>query len=246
MLTTTQFELEFTEVATSDLPTAAILVAAGNATRMGGNKQFLPLLGIPVLARSLMAFQNCPQIRDIVVVARKEEIPDVQRLADEYFILKLTAVVAGGAQRQDSVEHGLLALADDIVYVAIHDGARPMITPASIEAVLTDARAHGAAALGVPVKDTIKQVDGQMRIERTIPRETLYAVQTPQVFDVAIYKKALDYAKANALAVTDDCMLCEAAGFPVFITTGSYSNIKITTPEDIAVAENYLAGEEQP
>ncbi len=245
MQTTTEFQLEYSVVDGDTLPCAAILVAAGNATRMGGEKQFLSVLGIPVLVRTMLAFEQCDAVRDIVVVARDKDIPEVQVLADAYGISKLTAIVAGGKERQDSVENGLQALASDVFYVAIHDGARPLITPQLIHRVIEDAHLIGAAAPGVLVKDTIKQADEDKRILRTVPRSDLYAIQTPQVFDRAIYSEALAIAKANSLAVTDDCMLCESAGFPVKITEGSYRNIKITTQEDVAFAEVLLRQEEQ-
>ena len=151
MQTTTEFQLEYSVVDGDTLPCAAILVAAGNATRMGGEKQFLSVFGIPVLARTMLAFEQCDAVRDIVVVARDKDIPEVQVLADTYGISKLTAIVAGGKERQDSVENGLQALASDVVYVAIHDGARPLITPELIHKVIEEAHINGAAAPGVPV-----------------------------------------------------------------------------------------------
>jgi len=242
MSLTTEFELEYTVLEETTLPCAAVIVAAGNATRMGCNKQLVPLLGIPVIVRSMLAFEKCPRVRDIVVVAKEEEIADVQELAERYHVTKLIAVVEGGNERQYSVENGLAALAKDTVYVAIHDGARPLVTPELIESVINDACLKGASALAVPVKNTIKQViDG--RVEKTFQRDLLYAIQTPQVFDLAIYRKALALAKEQNLEVTDDCKICEAAGFPVYITQGSYLNMKITTPEDLIVAEALLSRE---
>jgi 2-C-methyl-D-erythritol 4-phosphate cytidylyltransferase len=240
----TEFQLEFSVVEGKEMPCAAIIVAAGNATRMGKNKQFATLLGVPVLARTMMAFENCSDIRDIIVVAKESEIADVQRLADEYHISKVTAVVAGGKERQDSVANGLAAVKKDILYLAIHDGARPLITPELISKVLCDAKEKGASALGVPVKDTIKQVGERGRIVGTPERSTLFAVQTPQVFDVDIYQKSLAFAKEHNLSVTDDCRICEAAGYPVFITESSYRNLKITTPEDLILAEALLREDE--
>ncbi len=239
MNTTTEFQLDFTVLDDAVLPAAAIIVAAGSGSRIGINKQFAPLLGIPILARSMLAFQQTKEIRDIIVVTREHEIADVQTLADTYQISKLTAIVAGGSERQTSVENGLAALCEDILYVAIHDGARPLVTPVMIEHVLQDAKNNGAATLAVPVKNTIKQVENG-RIIHTPKRETLWAVQTPQVFDVAIYQKALDLAKQDKLMVTDDCSICEHAGYPVTITPGDYCNLKITTPEDLWVAEAFL------
>lgn len=236
----TKFQLDYTVIDGGDFPCAAILVAAGNATRMGCNKQLVTLLGIPVIARSMMAFQQCQAIRDIIVVTRVEDMGDIQNLAEQYGITKLTAVVEGGAERQQSVENGLGAVSDDVLYVAIHDGARPLITPELIEKVVADAKEKGAAALGVPVKNTIKQVENN-RIVHTPPRSTLWAVQTPQVFDLSIYRSALVYASEHQLAVTDDCSICECAGYPVYITPSDYCNLKITTPEDLLFAEALLS-----
>lgn len=239
----TDFQLEYTVIEGDTPPCAAIIVAAGNATRMGGCKQLIPLLGIPVLARSMMALEQCDGIRDIVVVAREEDAADIQKLADQYNIRKLTAVVSGGEERRDSVAKGLEAVAPDIVYIAIHDGARPLITPELIGKTLDCAKAHGAAALGVPVKNTIKRVNEDGQVLDTLERSCLMAVQTPQIFDISIYKQALAFAKEHPLAVTDDCSICEAAGFPVYIVEGSYRNLKITTPEDVIMAEALLARE---
>lgn len=238
------FQLEYTLLEEDTPPTAAIIVAAGNATRMGNNKQMMPLLGIPVLARSMMVFEKCSNIRDILVVAREEDKADIQKLAEQYAIHKLTAIVTGGEQRQQSVENGVQSIAPDIVYVAIHDGARPLITCDLIDKTLSAAKQWGAAALGVKVKNTIKKVSIDGRIAQTLNRSHLFAMQTPQIFDVAIYKKALAIAKQQELSVTDDCQICEEAGYPVYVVEGDYRNIKITTPEDIAMAEALLCQEE--
>ena len=233
----TEFQLTYMET-DSDIPAvAAVIVAAGNATRMGGPKQLLPLVGVPVLARSMMAFEACAAIRDIVVVARREETADVQSLADAYHIHKVTAIVPGGEERQHSVMNGLEAVAQDVQYVAIHDGARPLVTTELIESVLAAAKQSGAAAPGVPVTDTIKRVTPQGRIAETVCREDLCAMQTPQIFDYPLYRQALEEAVRSKLVVTDDCQIMEAAGFPVTVVPGDYHNIKITTPEDLVVAQ---------
>ncbi len=223
-------------------PVAAIIVAAGNSTRMGQNKQFIPLLGIPIIARSLLAFETCAKVRDIIVVTKENCMADTQRICDEYNISKLTAIVEGGETRQESVENGIKATSLDISYYAIHDGARPLVSPDEISKCIDAARTNGSAALGVYVKDTIKRVNIEKRILETPKREFLMAVQTPQIFEAEIYKNALAKAKKNNLIVTDDCGLVENAGYPVFIVEGSYENIKVTTPEDIAVAESILEG----
>ncbi len=235
------FALQYT-VMEDFSPVAAIIVAAGNSTRMGQNKQFIPLLGIPTVARTLLAFETCANVRDIIVVTKEDCIADIERICDEYNISKLTAIVEGGETRQQSVENGIDAASLDISYYAIHDGARPLVTPDDISECIDAARIHGSAALGVFVKDTIKRVNIEKRILETPNREFLMAVQTPQIFEAEIYKKALTNAKEKGLTVTDDCGLVEDAGYPVFIVEGSYENIKVTTPEDIAVAEAILKG----
>lgn len=221
----------------------AIVVAAGNATRMGRDKQLIPLLGIPVLARSLHAFDRCPSIRHIVVVAREAAIGEVRELCRRYEIAKLADVVPGGKTRQESVARGLEACPDDTEYYAIHDGARPLVTQSCIRAAIRGALTHGAAAAGMRVKDTIKKVAPGGRVLKTPERSGLVAVQTPQVFRKDLYLEAVRRSLEKNWQVTDDCALCERAGFEVYITEGCYSNIKITTKEDIAVAEALLRQE---
>ncbi len=240
-----KFQLEYTLVDSDQPVVTAIVVAAGSGSRMGREKQLMPLLGVPVLARTLTAFEQCDAVRDIIVVTKEEMIADVQNLVDTYNIKKVTAVVSGGKERQESVANGLSQVSLDTVYVAIHDGARPLITPDEIQKVITVAGETGAAALAVPVKDTIKRVDSNGKIIETPLRSSLMAMQTPQVFDVSLYHKALENATALGLAVTDDCQILEAAGYPVYTVEGSYRNIKITTPDDVALAEVLLAQEER-
>ncbi len=243
MSTTYQFQLEFTEIQSDTLPVAAIVVAAGSGTRMGYNKQMALLSGVPVLARSLLAFEQAECIRDVVVVTREQEMADVQKLVQEYNITKVIAIVEGGAQRQDSVASGLSALAEDTVYVAIHDGARPLVEPKMIEAVVSNAKQTGAAALAVPLKDTVKLAEDYL-IQKTLDRSQLWAMQTPQVFDLKRYLEAIAVLQEANQSVTDDCQVMEQAGYPVVITPGSYRNIKITTPEDMLIAQ-VLLGEEK-
>lgn len=222
----------------------AIVVAAGSATRMGRDKQMIPLLGVPVLIRSLYAFDLCPDIQHIVVVAKESALSDIRQLCKRYEIAKLTRVVAGGSTRQESVLRGLEACPEETEYYAIHDGARPLVTGECIRKAIRGAIRHGAAAAGVQVKDTLKRVDAQGKVLKTPEREGLVAVQTPQVFRRELYQEAVRRSKGQNWQVTDDCALCERAGFEVYITEGCYSNIKITTVEDIAMAEALLQQEE--
>lgn len=219
---------------------SAIIVAAGNSTRMGSNKQLLTLGDRPVIAHTLLAFERCESIDEIVLVTRAEDVETLRTIAEENGITKLTAVVSGGAERQDSVANGVAACDGRAAYFAIHDGARPLITPETIVSVIEAARKDGAAAAAVRVKDTVKVADVHGFIVDTPDRATLWNVQTPQIFEKALYLDALEKARQSGLAVTDDCRLAEAAGYPVKLVEGSYANIKITTPEDIRIAEGWL------
>ncbi len=219
---------------------AAVIVAAGNSTRMGTPKQFLPLGDRPVIAHTLAAFEQSPCITEIVLVAREEDIPALRDIADTYAIRKLHTIVVGGADRQQSVTNGVHACSDAVAIFAIHDGARPLVRPTDIEAVVTAAVRDGAAALAVRVKDTIKVADADGFIADTPDRATLWSVQTPQVFERTAYLNALDTAKQRGVSYTDDCQLLEAVGKAVRLVEGSYTNLKITTPEDITVAEGLL------
>lgn len=216
---------------------AAVIVAAGGATRMGGiNKQFLCLCGIPVLARSLLAFQNHPRISQIVAVCRQEDRADVQKLVCQYEISKLTDITAGGKSRAESVQHGLELCRQELA--AVHDGARPLVSAPVIARVLDAAELYGAAACAVPVKDTVKQADQGGKILATPDRSRLRLVQTPQAFDLRLYRQAAEELGDDAITgLTDDCAVLEAAGHDVYLVEGDYRNIKITTPEDMAVAE---------
>lgn len=238
------FQLEYIEVESDQPVVTAIIVAAGSGRRMGQDKQMMSLLGVPVLARTIMAFEHCAIIRDIVVVTRQEAISDVQTLISTYNFHKIIAIVAGGKERNESVANGIAAVSNDTVYVAIHDGARPLVTPDEITKVVSVAGETGGAALAVPVKDTIKRVDSQHKILETPLRSSLMAMQTPQVFELGLYKRALEKNIALGLNVTDDCQILENAGYAVYTVEGSYRNLKITTPEDILFAEALLSQEE--
>lgn len=236
----TDFELQYTFFTEYEAPVAAIIVAAGSSTRMGGSKQFMPILSVPVIGRTLLAFQNCSLIRDIIVVAREDDIADIQKICDKYNITKLTDIAVGGELRQDSVQNGLLKLNPDVEYVAVHDGARPLISPEKIKECVEKAMEKGACAVGVKVKDTIKRINIESKIVETPNRDNYVFIQTPQVFDVKMLKSAYEKVRNDGITVTDDCSVCEYYGASVFVIDGSYDNIKITTPEDIAIAESIL------
>ena len=219
---------------------SVVIVCAGNSTRMGGvNKILLPLGERKVIGVTMQAFQACESICEIVIVAREADIPAIQEEAQLAGITKLAACTTGGATRQESVINGIKKISKDSELVAVHDGARPLVRPEHVEKVIKDASVFGGATLGVPVKDTIKTVDGGL-IADTPPRSSLYITQTPQVFTRGLYFEGIDFALEHGLDFTDDCQLVEAIGGKVAMTLGDYTNIKITTPEDIAIAEVLL------
>lgn len=221
----------------------AVLLAAGNSTRMGGSRSKVleELGGRPALCRSLEVLDRCPLIGEICLVCREQDRADMLPLTSG--LATPVQVVPGGAQRQDSVEQGVEALTGPWEYVAIHDGARPLVTEEVLAAVCRDAMAYGAATAAVPSKDTCKLADEAGFVAATPARDRLWAVQTPQAFSLALYREALGKARAAGQSYTDDCQLIEAAGGSVKLTMGDYRNIKLTTPEDLLAARAYLGGE---
>lgn len=219
--------------------TSAVIVCAGNSTRMGVNKILLPLGGRLVAGVTMQAFQACESVKEIIIVAREADIPAIMEEAQKAGITKLKECTAGGDTRQQSVINGIRCISQDTELVAVHDGARPLVKPEHIEKAIKDALVFGGAALGVPVKDTIKVVDGGL-ITDTPPRSSLYITQTPQIFRKKLYFEGIDFALEHGLDFTDDCQLVEAIGGKVYMTAGDYTNIKITTPEDIKIAETLL------
>lgn len=222
---------------------SAIIVAAGGSVRMGiaDSKQFIPLLGRPAIEYTLRAFEKCHFIKEIVVVCREQDKERIRLIADENGFSKVSSLVEGGASRAESVRNGIKAASSKAKYFAIHDGARPLITVEEIERVIEAAFETGAATLGVPVKDTIKIVDGYNKIESTPLRSQLRAVHTPQVFERELYQFALENAGDNMINFTDDCSLIEHMGGEVEVVKGSEENIKLTTPIDVVIAESILS-----
>ncbi len=218
----------------------AVIVAAGSASRMGGiDKVMAPLGGEPMIAKTVREFQNCDAVSEIVIVTRQDLILPITKLTRS--MDKVTAVVAGGSSRQESVHLGLNALSSKCTLAAVHDGARPLITWQVIDRVIRAANTYGAAAPAIPVKDTIKVVNGGV-VSNTPDRANLRAVQTPQVFDFDMLRGALKKAKQEGVQVTDDCSAVEHMGFSVKIVEGEEENIKVTTPMDLKIAEMILEG----
>jgi len=216
----------------------AVIVAAGTASRMGGiDKVMAQLKGEPMIARTVRTFQNCDAISEIVIVTREDLIIPITNLCRE--MPKVKAVVQGGSSRQESVGLGLNVLSNKVKLAAIHDGARPLITWQVIDRTVRAANSYGAAAPAIPVKDTIKVVEGRI-VKNTPDRATLFAVQTPQVFDFDLLRGALKKAEQDGAAVTDDCSAVERMGMSVKIVEGDERNIKVTTPMDLKIAELLL------
>lgn len=222
--------------------TAAIILAAGSSTRMGGNtnKQFELLNGIPVLAHTLMAYQTCVLIREIVVVARPSDFEAIYQLRKTYGITKMKHIVSGGKTRQESAVHGMQKLSDEVRYVAIADGARCLTTPLQIAEVCLRAYRYKAASAGHAINDTVKRTTSLGMTVETVDRNNLWQAQTPQVFHAALYTAALHNAKKDGLTVTDDNMIVEHLGYRVRMVECGVQNIKITTREDIPLAEAIL------
>ena len=216
----------------------AVIVAAGNASRMGGiDKVMAPLGGEPLIVHTVRQFQQCDAIREIVVVTRQDLLMPIMDLCSQFD--KLRAVVTGGDSREDSVNMGMNTLSEKCRLVAVQDGARPFASYELIDRVVRAANTYGAAAPAITVKDTIKMVQGGL-VESTPDRSTLRAVQTPQVFDFDLLRGALGQAKATGAKITDDCSAVELLGMKVRIVEGDERNIKITTPMDLKIAQLLL------
>ena len=224
---------------------AAVVPAAGSSTRMAGRDKILSPLGEqPVLAHTLRALELCPYITEIVIVTRRELIVPIGQLCRDYGFLKITKVVPGGESRTHSVLNGVREVSGQAELIAIHDGARPLVSQEVLERAIVRAAQCGAAAPAVPVKDTIKRArDGV--VEATLNRSELFAIQTPQVFQGDLIRTALIKALEEGAELTDDCSAVERLGIGVALTQGDYRNLKITTPEDLAVAEALLGWEDE-
>lgn len=213
----------------------AVIVAAGTASRMGGiDKLMEELRGVTVIKRSVQAFEDCDAIKEIVIVTRTDLILPIQNLCAPF--KKVTAIVAGGETRPQSVQAGMNALSKKVKLVAVHDGARPLVSVQLIDRVVRGANSYGAAVPGLPVKDTVKEANGGI-VKQTLDRSSLYAVQTPQAFDFDLLRGALDKAKLEDAQITDDASAVENMGMSVKMVVGDERNIKITTPLDLRLAE---------
>ena len=220
---------------------SAVVVAAGSSTRMGTDKLMLTLGGIPVIVRTLKAVEAAPSVDEIILVTREDMMVPLSQLCQEFALTKVTKVIRGGKTRTESVRYGTLEASGDAQVIAIHDGARPLVTTEVIENAIAQALESGAAAPAVPVKDTIKVARNGV-VESTPDRASLFAVQTPQVFEASLIRAALQKALDDGAELTDDCSAVERLGMRVVLTEGDVRNLKLTTPEDILTAEALLEG----
>ncbi len=219
---------------------SAVIVSAGLARRMGGiDKVLAPLGELPVLVHTLYAFQDCPVIDEIIVVAREDLVVEVGRLCREFNLNKVRKVIVGGQERIHSVQSGLGEVDPEADLIAIHDGARPLVPQEVIRDTVTRAALTGAAAPAIPLTDTIKRTEDGLVVE-TVDRSQLWAVQTPQVFEAGLIKTATRKAIDDGELLTDDCGAVERLGMKVTLTSGSRENIKITTPLDLILGEAIL------
>jgi len=216
----------------------AVIVAAGTASRMEGIDKVMALLdGEPMIVRTVRTFQACDAVKEIVIVTREDLIGKITSMCGKFD--KVRAVVAGGKDRPESVRNGLRMLSKQVKLAAVQDGARPLITEAVIDRTIRAAHTYGAAAPAVPVKDTVKVVEGGI-VTTTPDRNTLKAIQTPQVFDIDLLKGGLKKAEQDGAPITDDCSAVELLGFKVKIVEGDERNIKVTTPMDLKIAQMLL------
>jgi 2-C-methyl-D-erythritol 4-phosphate cytidylyltransferase len=225
---------------------SAIVVAAGSSQRMGFDK-LLALLGDkPVLAHTLDAFERTDSVGEIILVARAERVTELQELVAQNEFKKVSAVIAGGTHRQDSVRAGLERLNAEVDYVAVHDAARPLVMPKQIERVFALAREHGAAALAEPITETLKRADENRFVTGGVSREGLYAMQTPQIFLRKLLVDAYAAVTTNNLSVTDEVSAVEHLGAKVLLVPNEEVNVKITYPRDLLLAQSALTRRAPP
>ncbi len=226
----------------------AVIVSAGKGQRFteGKKKQYYLLADKPILAHTLDKFEACPLIRSILLVVGQEDMNYcLQEIIEKYRYRKISQIVRGGKRRQDSVKNGIDALSKDVDIVVIHDGVRPLVTREMIEESIHSAQRFGAVVLAMPVKETIKMAHADGTVLKTLDRESLWQIQTPQAFQAHVIKQAYQKAVGAGFVGTDDASLVERLGIKVHILPGSYTNIKITTSEDLILAHLFLRMETQ-
>ena len=219
---------------------SAIIVAGGSSRRMGFDKLFAIIAGEPVLAHSMRAFDRAPSVSEIIVVARDERHDEIRKLSADVGLKKVRVIVRGGDRRQDSVRAGLSGMHQHTTHVAVHDAARPLITPEQIERAFQQCRNHGAATLAQPVSDTLKRADANLLVVGAVDRHELYAMQTPQIFDRKLIEDAYGAVYEENLLVTDEVSAVARFGHKIALVINDDFNFKITYPRDLPIAEFVL------
>lgn len=217
---------------------SAIIVAAGSSERMGFDKVFAPIAGKPMIAYTIEAFERAGPVDEIILVGRSDSIPEFKKLLPSK--TKVSNVIPGGAERHDSVRAGLEKVNSSADFVAVHDAARPMITPEKIERVFEACREHGAASLAEPITDTLKRADSDLNVTGSVDRSALYAMQTPQIFKRDLLESAYRKAAEKKIALTDEVSAVELIGRKVVLVPNQDFNFKITYPRDFLLAEFVL------
>ena len=218
----------------------AIIVAAGDSRRMGFDKLFATIVGRPVIAHTIGAFERAGSVGEIIVIGREDRLDEIKAIVRDENFKKVRSIVPGGKHRQDSVRAGLDHLAAGAKYVAVHDAARPLITPEQIECVLEQCRMHAAASLAEPISDTLKYADSEFFVTGPVDRHQLYAMQTPQVFERPLIEDAYRAVYAENVSVTDEVSAVERLGRKVILVPNNDLNFKITYPRDLNLAEFVL------
>jgi 2-C-methyl-D-erythritol 4-phosphate cytidylyltransferase len=218
----------------------AIIVAAGDSRRMGFDKLFAAIAGKPVIAHTISAFERANSVNGIIVVAREDRHDEIKTMAGDENFKKVRSIIPGGKYRQDSVRAGLEHLDSATRWVAVHDAARPLVTPEQIERVFQQCANHAAAALAEPVNDTLKRADSNLLVSASVDRDQLYAMQTPQVFERQLIEEAYRAVYAENISVTDEVSAVERLGREVALVLNDDFNFKVTYPRDLPVAEFIL------
>ena len=216
---------------------SAIIVAGGSSQRIGFDKLFAAIAGEPVIAHAIRAFERAKSVGEIVVVTREERHDEIRKINSSAGFKKIRAIVPGGKRRQDSVRAGLDRIDRETKYVAVHDAARPLITPEQIERAFEQCRVHGAAALAQPVNDTLKRVDADLLVVGSVDRHQLYAMQTPQIFERKLIEDAYRAVFAENILVTDEVSAVERLGYKIALVLNDEFNLKITYPRDLPIAD---------
>ena len=225
---------------------AAIIVAAGDSRRMGFDKLFAAVAGEPVIAHTIRAFERANAVSGIIVVAREDRHDEIKTIVRDENFKKIKSIIPGGKRRQDSVRAGLDHLGSVIRYVAVHDAARPLVTPEQIERVFAQSQIHGAAALAEPINDTLKRADTDLVVTEAVDRHQLYAMQTPQIFERQLIEEAYRSVYAEDISVTDEVSAVERLGRKIALVLNDDFNFKITYPRDLPLAEFVLTQRRKP